>query len=205
MKQIRPLRWLLYALVALGAVSLATRANASGGDFYQSYTQARVIARLPLSGGGATRMFLRQEGKTRYLYVQRDSQQGFTVVDVTKPGRPRLIRRMPLETLTVMGSGLMVTETLDHSTAPTPSGVDRGDGDHQGDAVPEKVHVLEISDPVRSRMAPILNGVSSILQDPARNLTYMVNDEGVWILSRQQVMRHQCGSSDAISPIPNCN
>src|SRR5580693_3166669 len=82
------LRRLLYMSVALGALFLATLANASGGDFYQSYAQTEVIARLPLSGGGATRMFLRQDGKAKYLYVQRASQQGFTVIDVTKPERP---------------------------------------------------------------------------------------------------------------------
>ena len=205
MKQISFLRRLQYTSVALSAFFLATLANASGGDFYQSYTQTKVIARLPLSGGGATRMFLRQDGKTRYLYVQRASQEGFTVIDVTKPGRPRLIHRVPLETLTVMGSGLMVTETPDRA-APTPSGVDKGNEAQQGNTLPETVHVLEVNDRTHSGTVRILNGVSSIVQDPARNLIYMVNGDGVWILSQRQGLRpHQCGSSDAISPIPNCN
>jgi hypothetical protein len=177
------------AFLVFVSLLLTTRAIASAADFYPSDTHAKVVARLPLSGGGPTRMFLRQEGKTRYLYVQRGSQLPVTVIDVTKPRRPKLIHRVPLETLTVMGSGLVVTETLDHSATAGPSGIENGDGDHRGDAVPETVHVLDINDPAHSSTVQIPNSGTSILEDPAHNLIYMVNGGGVWILSHQHAGR----------------
>ncbi|HXC42365.1 MAG TPA: hypothetical protein VNY51_02455 [Candidatus Dormibacteraeota bacterium] len=202
MNPVRATRCFMCAVLALSALFLTKRANASAADFYQSSKQAKVLARLPLSSGGSARMFLRQEGKTRYLYVQRASQQGVTVIDVTKARRPKVVHRAPLETLTVMGSGLVVTETLDHSATLSASGARNGDGDHRGDVVPESVHVLDVRDPAHSRTV----GSTSVLEDPARNLVYVVNDDGIWILSRQQGLRgHKCSSSDAISPIPNCN
>jgi hypothetical protein len=177
------------AFLVLAALFLTTRANASAADFYRSDTHEKVVARLPLPGAGAARMFLRQEGKARYLYVQRASQRGFTVIDVTKPGRPKLIHQVPLETLTVMGSGLVITETLDHSATAGPSGIENGDRDHRGDAVPETVHVLDVNKPAHSSTVQIPNSGSSILEDPAHKLFYMVNGDGIWILSHQHAGR----------------
>ncbi len=195
MKPVLTTRWPVCAVLALSALFMIRPADASAVDFYPSYAQARVVARLPLPSGGSARMFLRQDGKTRYLYVQRASQRGFTVIDVTKPGRPKLMHRAPLETRTVMGSGLVVTETVDHSATVSASGGENGYGDRTGDAVPETVQVLDVNDPAGSRTAPTPKEVTSILQDPARNLIYMVNDDGVWILSHRQGSRGRNGSS----------
>jgi hypothetical protein len=180
-------------------------AATSTGDFYQSYSPARVIAHLPLSGGGATQMFLQQEGRSHYLYVRRPSQQGFMVINVTRPDRPKVVTRVPLETVTVVGSGLMVTETPDKSvTASRAPGNMKGT--REDSAFPDSVHVLDVSDPAHPLTVRNFTGVTSVLADNARGLLYVANHEGVWILSNQQVLRrHQCSSSDAISPIPNCN
>jgi len=61
--------------LVLGALLLTRLADASDGDFSPSYLPARVIAHLPLSGG-ARQMFLQQEDRRQYLYVQQSSQQG---------------------------------------------------------------------------------------------------------------------------------
>jgi|SRR5580692_3554336 hypothetical protein len=196
-------RRLICAVLALGALSLTTRANASAGDFYNSDHQARVIAHLPLSGAGATQMFLRKQGRDQYLYVQRPSQQGFTVINVTKPERPKVVRRVPLETRTIMGSGFVVTETPDLSAARKASGAA---GNGEGEMVPESIHIVDISDSAPSRTVQTFNGANSSLQDPARNLIYVVDGDGVWILSGRQVSRkHKCSSSDAISSNPGCD
>ena len=79
-----------------------------------------------------------------------------------------------------------------------------GEGPH-GSRVVESVRVLDVSDPAHPRTVQNFDGVTSILQDSARNLIYVANGDGVWIGSHQQVLRrHECSSSDAISPMPNC-
>jgi len=203
MKAICKTSRLIWAVPALGALFLTTCAVASSGEFYQSYPPAKVIAHLPLSGG-ATQLFLRQEGRTQYLYVQRPFQQGFTVIDVTKPGRPKVVPRVPLETRTVMGSGLMITKTPEHSATVNANG--NPEDARAGGTVPESVHFLDVSDPAHPLTLQTSNGGTSVLADDARGLIYVANSKGIWILSHRQVLRrHQCSSSDAIAPIPNCN
>jgi hypothetical protein len=193
------------ALALAAALFLATRADATAGDFYQSYSPAKVIAHLQLSG--ARQMFLRQEGKTQYLYVQRPPQQGFTVIDVTKPDRPKVVNRVSLETITVVGSGFLVTETPDKPvTVDASHAAGNPEGTRTDGAVPESVHVLDVSDPLHPRRVPAFNRVTSVLTDDARGLIFVANDEGVWILLHQKVLRrHECSSSDAISNLPNCD
>ena len=94
------------AILALGILCLAMHADASPGDFYTSYTGARVIAHLALSGASPRQMFLQQAGRKQYLYMQQPSQQGFTVVDVTKPRKPKVVSHVPQENLTMVSSGL---------------------------------------------------------------------------------------------------
>jgi len=196
-----------WVVLALGALFLTTRADASAGDYYPACVEAKVIAHLPLSGG-TRQMFLQQEGRKQYLYVQQPSQQGFTVIDVTKSGRPKVVSHFPQENLTLVGSGLAISETPDKSASVGTSHVaGNAEGTRGGGVVPESVRVLDMSDPAHPQTVQSFSGVTSILPDDARGLIYVANGEGIWILSHQQVLRrHYCSSSDAISAgIPNCD
>ena len=195
------------AILALGILFLAMHADASPGDFYTSYTGARVIAHLALSGASPRQMFLQQAGRKQYLYVQQPSQQGFTVVDVTKPRKPKVVSHVPQENLTMVGSGLAISETPANSATVSAShAAGSEEGTRGGSSVPESVRVLDVSDPAHPRPVQTFSGVTSVLPDDARGLIYVANGQGIWILSHQQVLRrHECSSSDAISFMPNCN
>ena len=71
----------------------------------------------------------------------------------------------------------------------------------------ETVHVLNVSNPAKPKTIETFNGVTSIVRDDSRKLIYFANQDGIWILSHQTVLRrHECSSSDAISSaIPNCD
>jgi hypothetical protein len=72
---------------------------------------------------------------------------------------------------------------------------------------PESVRLVDESDPAHPRTIQTFDGVTNLVRDNARNLIYVANGDGVWILSYQRVLRrHMCSSSDAISAtIPNCD
>ena len=205
MKTILKIRTLICVVLAVGALLSTPGADASDNDSHFSYLEARVIAHLPLSGG-IRRMFLQQEGRRQFLYVQQPSQQGVTVIDITKPERPKVVNQVPLENLTMVSFGLAIFETPENSATMGASlATGNAEGPH-GSGVLESVRVLDVSDPAHPRTVQNFGGVTSVLQDSAQNLFYVANGDGVWIVSHQQVLRrHECSSSDAISPLPNCD
>ena len=207
MKTICETRIFACAAFALCAVFLTTCASATSGDFYPSYLQAKVIAHLPMSGG-ARQMFLQREGRRQYLYVQQPSQLCFTVVDVTKPSKPKTVNHVPQENLITVGSGLAISgESQSAVTVGISPVAGSPEGTRGGGTVPETVRVLDVSDPAHPRRVQTFRGVTDILPDDARALIYVANGDGVWILSHQKVLRrHECSSSDAVSSaIPNCD
>jgi hypothetical protein len=195
------------AFLALSVFFLTINLDASQGDFYRSYMNAKVLAHVPVSGASAQRMFLQQAGRRQYLYLQQASNQGFTVIDVSKPAKPKMVTHVPGENLTLVGSGLAIAEAPG-STAAGASGTDEiAEGTRGGGgSAPQQIRVLDVSDPAHPRRVQSFSGVTSILPDDARGLIYVANGEGIWILSHQQVLRrHPCSSSDAISFEPNCD
>ncbi len=196
------------AILALGTLFLTIRSYASPGDFYPSHTDAKVIAHLALSGASPRQMFLQQAGRKQYLYLQQPAQEALTVVDVTKPTKPKIVSHVLGENLTLVSSGLAIAEKPNNSAAVDASRTTGGaEGARGGGSVSESVRVLDVSDPAHPRTVQTFRGVTSVLPDDARGLIYVANVEGIWILSHQQVLRrHLCGSSDAISSaIPNCD
>ncbi len=194
------------AVLAFATLCFAPRAAATTSDFYPSYLQAKVIGHVPLSGG-VRQMFLQQEGRKEYLYVQQPWQQGFTVIDITKPDRPKVVDRVPQGTLTAVGSGLAISETPDHSAMGNSRVAGISARARAGsNTVSELVRVLDVSDPAHPRTAQTFDGVTSILPDTGRNLIYIANANGIWVVSHQRVLRrHECSSSDDMSPMPNCD
>ena len=128
MKTILRIRTITFVVLAVGALLSTPGAVASESDSYPSYLPAKVIAHLPLSGG-ARQMFSQQEGNRQFLYVQQSPQQGVTVIDITKPERPKVINQVSLENLTMVSFGLAIFETFKNSATGSAS---LGDGTAEG-------------------------------------------------------------------------
>jgi hypothetical protein len=194
-----------FPFLAAIAILLTVRLLAAPGDFYTAYEQAKVIAHLPLSGSAPAQMFLRDQERKEYLYVQQSGRQGFTVIDVSKPKKPKVVANVPREDIDALGSGLAITQQVqtqsDHPSAMNAAG-SRGDGN-----TPQTVKVLDVSDPAHPRAVQIFHGVTSVVTNNARGLVYVANGDGIWVLSHQRYLRrHPCSSSDAISSAqPNCD
>ncbi len=204
MKTIRKTPRFRHVWLLLGAFVLPICAGASQGDFYPSY-EAKIVGHVVLSGKPTRQMFLQQEGRRAYLYVRQASQQGYTVFDVTKPERPKLLNHISQRNLTILDSGLALSETPD--TASTSRSIGDAAKSQGSSRTPESIQVLDVSNPAHPKTVQTFEGVTSIVRDDARSLIYVANGDGIWILSHREVLRrHLCSSSDAISSaIPNCD
>jgi hypothetical protein len=165
---------------------------------------ATVVAHLALSGSSTSQMYLHENGDKQYLYISANSNEGVTVVDVTNPGQPKVIRRLawPNEASTgrlqMVSSGLALAEGPDNDSmaaTPPPS--------------TKTVKVLDLSDLANPRTVLSFSGVTSTLEDDARNLVYITNREGLWILRDNQALaaaakRNACTSDDAYNDVASC-
>ncbi len=142
-------RSIMWVFLALGMLLFTTWAEASPGDFYTS-EQVKVVGHLALNGQPASRMILQQEAKKDYLYVRQPSQQGMTVVDVTKPARPKVVDHVPQQNMTMIDSRIAIAETPESSRAvgSTHMAGNVEDAREGGNvSVPESVRVLDESEP----------------------------------------------------------
>lgn len=166
---------------------------------------AKVIAHLPLQEAAGGEMLLQKKGDKHYLYVQKASRQGFTVIDVTKPEVPSLLsgsassNNATAGKLELVGPDVGIAEVRDQNV----KGVIRST-----DNPTETVKILDLSDPAHPKVLQTFTGVTSVLQDPDRGLIYLANNEGLWILTHSKPglapakKKRPCGSEDALASMP---
>ena len=69
-----------------------------------------------------SQLFMQEHGSKQYLYIQQASEEGLTIVDITKPFRPNVVNRVNLpngasgEQLQMVGAGLAIAEAPDAGT-----------------------------------------------------------------------------------------
>jgi len=73
----------------------------------------------------------------------------------------------------------------------------------------ETLNVLDLNDPANPRTILSLSGVTSTLTDDARNLVYITNSDGLWILKVQPEQAtfdepHACLTEDATNDLASC-
>jgi LVIVD repeat len=191
------------ALLAFFATA-APGADARHRASKPSEQPATVVAHMPLSGYPTSQMDLRENGGKQYLYIGVNSHEGLTVVDVTNPDQPNVIKRLawPNEASTgrlqLVSGGLALAEGSDSEAAAA-------------DPAPPTwtLKVLDLSNPANPRAILSFSGVTGTLDDEAHNLVYITNREGLWILRNNQALvaaakRHACSSDDAYNDVASC-
>jgi hypothetical protein len=203
-----------FSLILLGLCSLvvasgvrAQNTNPGSASGMQIPTQGtehiRVVGHLPLQNMQVNQMFVQQRGSKYYLFLHRPTKQAYAVVDVTKPENPMLTTRDTLKE----ASGTQVADTAPGSAfaiAVTPENAP----ENESAAAPlhsETVQFVDMSNPKSAKTVKIFKGVTSIYPDDSRKLVYLVNGDGLWIVSHN--MTHPlplCNSESALTPEPDC-
>lgn len=181
------------------AVCLSGNALAKNNNEAPKQQRISVISHITLPGTPAKEMMLQQQNGGEYLYLLRSSGNGFTVVDVTKPDKPSLVRKLTVQPgmsthdLDVGNSMAIAEQSLNNSQTSRSM------------KQPESIQVMDMSDPANPRPLETFNGVTSVLTEDGRRLVYISNDERLWILRRpSKPTTHPCTSSDEIAGYTEC-
>jgi len=188
-------RLVLLLGAAVAVLAFATGALAKKPD--RAAQSASVIAHVPLEGAVANQMYLQARGDKRYLYIDQGTNQGYTVVDITKPAQPNIVKHVTSGKVQVMGPDLALAEAPEQSKTVARS-----------HAPTESVTVLDTSDPANPKAVQTFQGVTSVLQDSVRGLIFLTNNEGLWILQQAEARlrparkKPPCSSESAIQAMP---
>jgi hypothetical protein len=194
----------LMTAVAAFAFFMAMSPGASAKHRASNAAQppATIIAHMPLTGASVSQLVLQQRGSKQYLYLQQASKDGFAIVDVTRPGQPNVLRSQAWPNEASAGKLQMVAGRLALAEAPdSPS--------TETISRTETLKVLDLSDPANPQTILTFSGVTSTLVDDARNLVYVTNSDGLWILKHppEQSMfsaDRRCSSEDASNDVASC-
>lgn len=193
--------FLTVILLSLLVVAPRVAAQTPSGS---SQEQVKVLAHLPLEGMRVNQMFVQQRGNKSYLYLHRPTKDAFALVDVSKPDKPVLLSRDALKEAPgsqveapAGGSVLALTVISEGSAAQAaPAAVQ---------LPTETVHFVDMSNPKSPKSVKSFKGVTSVYSDDARKLVYLVNADGLWIVSHHMTRPMPfCTSEDALNPVPEC-
>jgi len=171
----------------------------------QSQVQVSVTGHLELQGIRVKQIFVQQRGSKYYLFLRRADKNAFAIVDVTNPGNPVLADKNALPEpaggnvdLPAPGSALAIAFVPDSAPAAAAGRPD--------DSLPtETVRLIDLADPRHPKTIRVFNKVTSVASDDGRKLVFIVNNEGLWIVSHHRNRPlPMCTSESEIEPIPNC-
>jgi hypothetical protein len=196
----------LASVVAIGTlVAGAPRAAARTASSESPKEHVDDVAHLPLDGMHVNQMFIESlDNHKVYLYLHQSAKEAFAVMDVTNPDKPVLLSRAALRE----PSGSQLQPPADGSVLGIVFIPERSPADASLGTEPlptETVQFLDMSDPSNVKSLRTITGVTSVYADDARDLVYLVNGEGLWIVRHYMPLPvHECGSGDALNPLPNC-
>jgi hypothetical protein len=177
-------------LVSVFLFSNLTHATTQDNRKDGSKEKITVVAHLPLPGSAVRQIFLQTENGKRYLYLQQNVN--FTVVDVTDANNPRVVERVAtLGKLTDVGAGLAIAVQSDQSG--------------QSNVPTQTIRLVDLSDPKNPHTVKKFDGVSSVYSEDGRQLIYITNGEGLWVVKHYETFRlPMCTSESEENSVAQC-
>ena len=178
---------LLMAVFLFSNSSDATTQNNSNNG---SKERISVVAHLPLPGSAVRQIFFQQENGKQYLYLQQNAH--FTVIDVTDPKNPRVADRVASAgKLTDVGAGIAIAVQSDQT--------------EQASVPTQTIRLVDVSDPKNPHTAKKFEGVTSVYSEAGRQLIYLTNSEGLWVIKHYETFRLPfCTSESEENSVAQC-
>jgi hypothetical protein len=184
-------RFVNLSSIALGLLAmvfpLTGGASAKERKAKASDNQAHVVAHIPFEGLSDVDMAMQKKvGDKYYLYVQHSKDQGISIIDISKPAEPKIVGTTPWPD-PAPSSRMNVTGDL---AIIAENDVPRSNSS-SGDLV-----LWDLSNPAVPRVVQKFEGVVKWFQDE-RDFIYVLNADGLWIVSKPDNRPKQTESSDS--------
>ena len=206
-------KWLLDFVFGSSALVVSIFASPSSVEARlprtaQSQEQVSVVGHLDLHGMQVKQIFVQERSGKNYLLLRRADQNAFAIVNVSDPAKPLLGDRDDLRQpagaevdLPRPGSALAIAFVPERNSAPAASAMPAS-----AITLPtESVRLIDLTDPQHPKTVKIFNRVTSVASDDGRKLVFLVNNEGLWVVSHHR--NHplpMCTSESEIEPLPDC-
>jgi hypothetical protein len=137
---------------------------------------AGVVSHISFTGFAVVDMAIQRQGNDKYyLYVQHSKEQGISIIDITKPARPKAIGVIPWPDPAV-SSRMNVTGDLaiiaENEARPAHNSASNDD-----------LVLWDLSNPGAPRVMQKFAGVVKWLEDE-RDFVYVLNSDGLWVVSK---------------------
>src|SRR5580704_8103331 len=152
--------------------------------------KVEVLTHLPLPGSAVRQIFMTQENGKQYLLLQQNAH--FTVVDVTDPKNPKIVDRVASGAkLTDVSGGVAIAVQSDQSG--------------QASVPTQTIRLVDVSDPKNPHTAKKFDGVTSVYSEEGRQLIYITNNEGLWVIKHYETFRlPMCTSESEENSVAQC-
>jgi hypothetical protein len=167
------------SLVLLANVLVVSVSIAAAKDHKtpKAADKPRVAAHLQFEGMSELDMTIQaRPGDRYYLYVQHSKAEGVSIIDITKPEKPKAVGLLSWADAT--GEGRMtVTGDLAIVSDRTVA------SSHSERIFNDDVALWDTSDPTSPRLIQKFSKVVKWLQDD-RGFTYVLADDGLWVVAQ---------------------
>jgi hypothetical protein len=134
-----------------------------------------VVAQLLLAGGSVTRFVVTQHYRRDYLYAESSGGKSVTLIDITDLIRPSVLAGVAPSN----GGGNLV------SAAGTAALIGDGGNVNPSAISPQTFRIMSFADPTHPVVKQEFLNVSAIGRDEKRNLIFLANPQGLWILQEK--------------------
>ena len=163
-------------LLLAGAVALQAKDKNPKKQDDSSQDQITVVAHIPSTGGPVTRFIPTQHYGRSYVYAEHQSGKTLTLIDVTNPGKPKVLADVAYpdssassSLLAATGTAALVTETPAVEAKPAPAQI---------------IRIMNLADPLHPTVAQEFKGVTATSRDAQPGLILLANADGIWILQQ---------------------
>ncbi|MGB7434853.1 MAG: hypothetical protein WBR26_05230 [Candidatus Acidiferrum sp.] len=186
-----------FAFVTALFVSLSVLASTTPAQTPQGHEVTKVVAHLPLENIHVNQMFLEKRGEKYFLFLHRPNKDAFALVDVTNPSKPVLVNREEMK-------GYAPIQPPEGNSVVAISVVPDG-AEHPAPTPTYTLQLLNLANPKDVKVLKTFKGVTAFTPDDGRKLVYLVNSEGLWIVSHHMTRPLPlCNSASSLNPMPDC-